>query len=151
MLRVLLSVVLLSFGVLAFGCSSSTNTNTNSNANTNQVIGVGNVAVDANNLPEGLSTSPLPPSANTTPGIPAANSVNVNTKGATPTPGIPDPETLKKPMKPGATPTPGIPSPEELRRQLQQRSNVNVNEPPPASDDSMMMKSRKSPRPVNKP
>jgi hypothetical protein len=146
MLRVFILSAVVAVAILGLACGSSTNTNTN----TNQSVGSGNVTVDANKLPEGLSASPVPPSANTTPGIPDPANANNVPKGATPTPGIPDPETLKKPFKPGATPTPGIPSPEELRRQLQR--NVNVNAPPPASSDSTMMKStRKNPSPVNKP
>ncbi len=143
MSRVLFALVLLSYAVFISACSSSTDTNANTNT-----VGVGNVTVDANNLPEGLSASPLPPSANTTPGIPDPKAANVIQKGATPTPGIPDPAELKKPFKPGATPTPGIPSPEELRRQMQR--NVNVNAPVSTGGD-MMMKGRKSPAPVNRP
>jgi hypothetical protein len=146
MLRVLILSAVLSFAIFGLACGSSTNTNTNAN----QTVGAGNVSVDANNLPEGLSSSPVPPSANTTPGIPDPKAANNVPKGATPTPGIPDPETLKKPFKPGATPTPGIPSPEELRRQMNRSANVNVNARPATSgDDQMMM--RKKPGPVNKP
>jgi hypothetical protein len=141
--------LLLWLAIFAVACGSSTETN--SNVNVNQTVGTGNVTVDPNNLPEGLSASPIPPSANTTPGIPDPKNANAIPKGATPTPGIPSPADLKKPFKPGATPTPGIPSPEELRRQMQRSTNVNVNAQPPAGDEQMMMKSRKSPRPVNKP
>jgi hypothetical protein len=47
-------------------------------------------------------------------------------------------------MKPGATPTPGIPSPEELRRQMQQPV-PNINAPRPEGSGDMMMKGRKRP------
>ncbi len=125
-------------------CGSATQPNTNTAANTA-------IKVDNANMPAGLSTSPIPPSTNTTPGIPAANAVNTIPKGTTPTPGIPDPKTLGKPLKPGLTPTPGIPDQETLRRQLQ-KSASNVNTPPAAGgEDSMMMKSRKKPAAVNKP
>lgn len=148
MSRVLIQFVLLSLAILAIACGGTAESNTNTN--TNIGAGQGNVAVDANNLPEGLSASPLPPSANTTPGIPDPKTANNVPKGGTPTPGIPDPAELKKPFKPGATPTPGIPSPEELRRQMQ-RTNVNVNTQPATGSDQMMMPSRKRPAPVNKP
>ncbi len=147
MSKVFIALLLMSFAVLISACSSTETTN--ANTNTNQAVGVGNVTVDANNLPEGLSVNPIPPSANTTPGIPDPKAANTVTKGATPTPGIPDPAELRKPFKPGATPTPGIPSPDQLRRQMQR--NVNVNTPPPAGSDTMMMKGRKSPAPVNRP
>jgi hypothetical protein len=148
MSRVFVYFILLSAAIFAVSCSSS-GSSTNSNAN--QGAGSGNVAVDPNNLPEGLSASPLPPSANTTPGIPDPKVANNIPKGATPTPGIPSAEELKKPFKPGATPTPGIPSPEELRRQMQRSSNVNVNAQPAGSDQQMMRSTRKNPAPVNKP
>lgn len=147
MSRFLISVSLLSFAIFASACGSSTDSN--ANVNTNQ-IGSGNVTVDANNLPPGFNAGPIPPSSNSTPGIPDPANVNKVPKGATPTPGIPSPDQLRKAMKPGATPTPGIPSPEELRKQLQRSSNVDVNRPATSSDSPMMMK-RKDPRPVNKP
>lgn len=129
--------------VSACGGNAETNSNANKPAN---LTGVNKV--DANNLPPGLSGTPIPPSANATPGIPSpANAVNVP-KGATPTPGIPNPKEVGQPLKPGATPTPGIPSPEEVRRQLQQHQS-NVNAPPPPASGESMMRNRKSPRPVN--
>lgn len=121
----------------AAGCSS-TATNVNSNQNSNTAV-----VIDPNNLPPGLSASPIAPTGESTPGIPPANQVNVMTKGTTPTPGIPDPKTLGKPMKPGVTPTPGIPDPETLRRQMQQPAS-NINTPSPANSD-LMMRSRKRP------
>lgn len=145
MSRVLVSLSLLSFAIFAAACGSSTD----SNSNVNQT-GNSNVAIDANSLPPGFSASPIPPSSNSTPGIPDPAIANQIPKGATPTPGIPGPDELRKPAKPGATPTPGIPSPEELRRQLQRNVNVDVNRPATSSDSPMMMK-RKEPRPVNKP
>jgi hypothetical protein len=134
-----LFIVFLCTGIAASAACTTTTPNSNSNQNTNI-----NVSVDVNNLPPGLTASPLPPSTNTTPGIPPANQVNAVPKGATPTPGIPDPKTLNKPMKPGATPTPGIPSPEELRRQMQQPV-PNINAPRPEGSGDMMMKGRKRP------
>jgi hypothetical protein len=133
MSKFLFCLLLLSFTVFISSCSS-----VDSNANTN-TAGVGNVAVDANNLPEGLSTTPIQPSGNSTPGIPDPANANKLPVGGTPTPGIPDPANLRKPFKPGATPTPGIPSPEEMRRQMQ-RNNSNV------SGETMMKKSTPKPQ-----
>ena len=141
MLRVSLLMAALFTAMLAGACASS---GSNSNSNSNQSAGVGNVSVDANNLPEGLSASPMPPSTNTTPGIPDPKEANNVPKGATPTPGIPSPDELKKPFKPGATPTPGIPDPETLRKQMQRQVNANVVQ----SDVPMMKKKVVN---VNKP
>ena len=120
--------------------SAEPNANAAQNSNTNVMVNI-----DPKDLPPGLTASPLPPSTNTTPGIPPANQVNLPPKGGTPTPGIPDPKTLNKPMKPGATPTPGIPDADTLRRQMQ-RPATDVNKPAPANGE-MMMRSTK--RPVN--
>ena len=141
MSKVLVGLLVLSFAVLISACAS-TGSNSNANVNT-QPPGSGNVNVDPNNLPEGLSTKPIEPSANTTPGIPDPKDANSVPKGATPTPGIPDPANLRKPFKPGATPTPGIPSPEEMRRMMQ---NSNATAPPPVEGDTPMMKKK---RPIN--
>jgi hypothetical protein len=138
-----LYIIIATTAAISIGCGSSTNTTANTNTNTAQNM---NVAIDQKNMPEGISTTPIAPSAETTPGIPdpaVANNVPV---GATPTPGIPDPATLGKKLKPGATPTPGIPDPETLRRQLQSVSNVNVNTPP-ANGDNMMMRKNVNVRP----
>jgi hypothetical protein len=141
MLKVSFSLFLLVLATFLSACGTS---GSNSNADSNQSAGAANVNVDPNNLPEGLSTSPIPPSANTTPGIPDPKNANSLPKGATPTPGIPDPETLRKPFKPGATPTPGIPDPETLRKQMQKQSNVTA--PPPVEGDTMMRK-KSTPKP----
>ena len=136
MSRVLILMAALMAAILVGACASSTS-NSNANANANQGAGLGNVSVDANNMPEGLSMSPVPPSTNTTPGIPDPKVANNVPKGATPTPGIPSPEELKKPFKPGATPTPGIPDPETLRKQMQRQVNSNT-----AQSDVPMMKKK---------
>ena len=95
--------------LMSIGCGSAPEANSNA-ANVNVNVSNSRIQnVDANNLPPGLSASPLAPANNSAPGIPAANAVNSLPKGTTPTPGIPDPSTLGKPAKPGATPTPGIP------------------------------------------
>lgn len=115
----------------AIGCGGSTSSNSAGNSNVSANAAV--IKTDPANMPEGLTASPLPPSANQTPGIPA-NVTNLP-KGATPTPGIPSESEIRKPIKPGATPTPGIPSPEEIRRQLGQGAKMDVNAPPPANSE----------------
>ncbi|MEP6944575.1 MAG: hypothetical protein ABJA02_01570 [Acidobacteriota bacterium] len=116
----------------SFACGSSGPANSNANTSNSNTA----VKIDSANMPNGLSNQPLPPSANSTPGIPAT--VSNLPKGATPTPGIPDAANLKKGMKPGVTPTPGIPSQEEIRKALGQRP-IDVNKPA-ANSDQMMMK-----------
>src|SRR5215218_554411 len=141
MSKVLVTLFLISSAAFISACSSA---ESNTNANANSVVGAGNVNVDANNLPPGFSTSPIAPSANTTPGIPDPKEANNVPKG-TPTPGIPDAANMRKPFKPGATPTPGIPDPETLRRQMQ--GNKSVTGPPPVQGDQPMMKKRTTPTP----
>ena len=128
---------------LSFGCGGGAPANSKSNLNANSAAG-GMVTVDPANLPEGISTSSVPPSANTTPGIPAANTVLP--KGATPTPGIPSEAELKRGIKPGVTPTPGIPSPEELKRQMSRPANMSAPPPNPGTDAPMMKSTNKVPR-----
>src|ERR1044072_277059 len=105
---------------IAFACAGGGAGNSANSANT---VTVANL--DANHMPEGLSTSPLPING-TTPGIPAANLVNINLNrpGATPIPGI-DPGNIKIKPNPNGTPTPGIPSPAELKK-MQQQMNSNA-------------------------
>ena len=86
--------------------------------------------VDTEKLPPEFSTSPAPPSGNSTPGIPDPKSIDANAspeKGATPIPGIPSDAELNKPVKKGTTPTPGIPSEEEIKSGKYQR-NVTLDE-----------------------
>lgn len=139
-------LILLSAAAVAAGCGgnatlvSNTNNATAVNANSN---GAGPTAVnlDPKNMPPGLSASPI-----TQPNMPGVNSGVVQPKGGTPTPGIPSPGQLKKPIKPGATPTPGIPSPEEIRRMLG-RPPLGSNASPPMKSDVPMMKSTR-PKPT---
>ena len=142
MFRIFLLAILLIAASFILACGSpQTNTNTNTKAN---------IAVNNSNIPPEFSTTPIPPSPNSTVGIPANVAGNV-APGATPTPGIPDPKLVNKKVKPGATPTPGIPDPETIRRQMQgletPNQNANPNLAPPGG--GMMMK--KKPLPVNKP
>ncbi|MGI8811400.1 MAG: hypothetical protein ACR2IH_02590 [Pyrinomonadaceae bacterium] len=141
--RLLIACVTAAVAAAASGCSKTPPVS-NLNQNTNVTV-----TVDANNMPPGLSAVPIAPSANSTPGIPPANQAYITTRGATPTPGIPDPKNLGKQLKPGATPTPGIPSEAELRRQLKTPiSNVNTNAAP---SGPMMMRERKRPLPIKTP
>ena len=127
----------------AVGCGGGAPVNSNSNKPAANV-GTGPVNVDPANMPAGISTVPVQPSANTTPGISAANTAVP--KGATPTPGIPSPEELKKGIKPGATPTPGIPSPEELKKAMSGKLPTNAPLPPPPGDAPMMKSTKKKPQ-----
>lgn len=129
-----------SLAVLTAGCGSAETANSNSVANTSAANRIQNV--DVNNLPAGLSASPIVP-------VNSVNAINSASPGATATPGIPDPKTLGQPMKPGATPTPGIPDPETIKKQMEQLkrqigSNSNQPQPPPpgASDGPAMRKKR---------
>lgn len=123
----------LAIAIFFTACGSSGPTNAaNSNANANKAM-----KLDPANMPPGLNSEPIQPSGNSTPGIPPT--IANLPKGATPTPGIPDPATLKKGLKPGVTPTPGIPSPEEIRKAMQQQStNSNAAS---TVNDQMMKKS----------
>lgn len=147
-MKLLMSLASFTILLMAVGCGPAPDANSNA-ANVN-VSNSRIQNVDANNLPPGLSASPLTPANNSALGIPAANAVNSLPKGTTPTPGIPDPSTLGKPAKPGATPTPGIPDPatlkkqmEEIRKQLSSNSNQPQPPPPGAGDGQMMRKQRK--------
>ena len=128
-----------SVALAAAGCQSTpSNSNAAVNSNTNANI-AGPVNLNANSLPPGLASAPMQPSAKATPGIPPANA-GVLPKGATPTPGIPDPKTLGKPLKPGATPTPGIPDPETLRKQMGAPPPGAVNTAPKGDNQMRPMK-----------
>jgi hypothetical protein len=146
-------LILASFGILMLSVSCDSTREANSNTSVaNATLSNSRIQnVDVNNLPPGLSASPLAPPANMAPGIPnAANAVNSQPRGTTPTPGIPDPSTMGKPAKPGLTPTPGIPDPATLKKQMEEirkrlNSNSNQPQPPPpgAGDGQMMRKQRK--------
>ncbi|HSI88749.1 MAG TPA: hypothetical protein VK918_06810 [Pyrinomonadaceae bacterium] len=84
---------------------------------------ISNIAPE--DLPEGLSPKPIEPEGNI-PGISNANKLQQVPSNVSPAEGIPSADDLKKLRKPGATPTPGIPSQEELRRQMN-RPPVNAN------------------------
>lgn len=120
-MKIFLSIIVAVFFMFNLACQSGTTpaVNTNSaNVMTN---------VDPKNMPPGLSTVPIAPSGNSTPGIPDPKSANVvvPSKGGTPIPGIP--ANPGKPLPKGATPTPGIPDPANLKKQMNgSLSNANA-------------------------
>ena len=111
------------FGTMVFiaaGCGTAVE---NSNANAANANVMTNMS--AEDLPEGLSPKPIEPQGDI-PGISNANKLQQVPSNVSPAEGIPSADDLKKPRKPGATPTPGIPSEEEIRRQMN-RPPVNAN------------------------
>lgn len=139
------------FGIMlcTIGCGTVPEANSNAAANAN-ISNARIQNVDANNLPPGLSASPLAPVNGSAPGIPAANAANSGPKGAVPLPVNGDPTLSGKSPKPGVTPTPGIPDPATLKKQMEEikkrlNSNSNQAQPPPpgAGDGQMMRKQRK--------
>lgn len=122
MMRKILFVLTCSLFSFGLACQSAPAPNGGANS-ANTVTNI-----DPQNMPPGLSGSQVPPSGNSTPGIPASNAA-VPPKGGTPTPGIP--ANAGKPLPKGATPTPGIPDPETLKRQMNQPvGNINSANPP---------------------
>ena len=117
MIKRILVVFFSAFLAINLACQSATEPNANT-------------SVDESNLPEGISTKPLNVNGELPPGIP--NPANANLpKGATPTPGIPDPKTIgKTPMPKNTPPIPGIPDEETLKKQMNQmRNNSNATIP----------------------
>ena len=126
MFRKILVIFSCAFFAINLACQSATQPN-------------GNTNVDQSNLPEGISTKPLPANGERPTGIPDPANTNVNLpKGATPTPGIPDPKTIgKTPMPKGTPPIPGIPDEETLRKQMNQmKGNSNSAKPPQVQSNS---------------
>lgn len=140
------TLVFLASAAFFSGCGGTQSNSANSPGNSAGNSNAANAApvavnLDPANMPPGLSASPIQQGAN----VPGVNANAVQPKGGTPTPGIPSPAELKKPMKPGATPTPGIPSPEEIRRMLgNPPKNANAASPPMKGSDVPMMKSNKA-------
>ena len=138
MLRKFLVVLSCVFFAMNLACQSASQQN-------------GNTAANQSNLPEGLSTKPLPTNGERPPGIPDTANMNANVPpGATPTPGIPDPKTIgKTPMPKGTPPIPGIPDEETLKRQMNQMKN-NSNAAPPKIDSNSTKNQNSQPRRVSK-
>jgi len=130
--------VLILGAIIAAACGGAADSNA---ANANKRAN-GAAILDNSNLPPGISVQPIRNANVNVPGIPTVTANSNMPKGATPTPGIPSPEEIRRQQKakPGATPTPGIPSPEELRRQS---SNSHPNDPSTAaSTDPIPSKKR---------
>ena len=110
----------------ACGGGTETNSNTaNANSNVNRQVAQ---PLEPNNRPPGLSGERV--AANSGPGIPGPGNANV-TANMTP-PGDPRLKIVGKDVKPGATPTPGIPDSETIRRQMESAGrDSNVPPPPP--------------------
>jgi hypothetical protein len=120
----------------SFGCGASGTSKNNASTNINGPV---EIKLDPNNMPPGLSATPIAMPANGK--LPEGISVNgaAPVQGRTPIPGIPSAEQLKKGFKIGSTPIPGI-DPEAARKQLGYPA-TNVEAPP--KGDLMMMKKRR--------
>ena len=118
------------FGAACSG-ESAPNGNSNSASSSNT----------STNVPPEFRDVNVPPSGNSTPGIPPANQANVNLKpdsNGMIAPGIPAANKINKPVTKGATPTPGIPDPATLKKQantLIKDANV-VNQAPKTMKDA---------------
>ena len=148
MLTALLSV---SAGMLACGSAQDTGSNNGNfavtNLNASQADANRPVNIDSANLPEGLSTKPIEPSANSTPGIPAPGQANLKIDPNANIPGIPNAANRNKEVKPSASTTPGIPDAKTLKRQLNEvHKDANVPPPPPNAPGSTG--ARKKAKPV---
>ncbi len=123
--------ILVCFSVAANLACSSANPPT-SNANVANAVNLNSA-----NLPPGFSTSPVPMSANSTPGIPDPNDANANKLPTGNIPGIPDPN-KKTPQPKNTPPIPGIPDEKTIREQMNTPlKDVNVvNNPPKTQPDA---------------
>lgn len=120
---------------LVSACSTAESPKTN--ANTVGANGIQNI--NAEDLPPGFSTSPVPMSANSTPGIPGPNDVNANKVPTGNIPGIPDTNKMGRTPQPKNTPPiPGIPDQETIKRQMNTPlKDVNVvNNPSKSQSDA---------------
>ncbi len=148
MLRKILSILVVGLFTLNMACSSNESSNANVNA-----VNLTNT-ISPTNMPPGLSTTPVPLSANSTPGIPDPKTIGVNNaiNSNAPIPGIPDPKTIgKTPMPKNTPPIPGIPDEETLKKQMKtviKDANV-VNISP--KTDANSIKTPTDQRPVRKP
>ena len=149
MLRRILFFLVSCLLTMNLACSTTQSSDANANA-----VSPSNANVPTN-MPPGLSTSPVPLTANSTPGIPDPKTVGANktTKSTAPTPGIPDPKTIgKTPLPKGTAPTPGIPDAETLKKQLNDLiKDANVVNQPPKTDSNSVKSPTDKPRPVRKP
>ena len=89
-MKFLISLAILGIVLGSIGCGSTQEASSNTAAANTNMSNARIQNVDPNNLPPGLSASPIVPVGNNVPGISPANAMNVP-KGITPAPGIPDP------------------------------------------------------------
>jgi hypothetical protein len=142
-----LSALIVAAGILlACGNTSSA---TNAPANSNIFV----VPANATASPTPAAVANIPANVATTnsdTAVPPAPTFSQLPVG-TPTPGI-DPKNAVIKLKPGAKPTPGIPDPETIRRQMQglERPNGNANAALAPPGGGMMMQ-KKPVKPVPKP
>lgn len=124
MKNVLLTAII-SATLFGAACSGDATSNGNSNRS------------NSANVPPEFQNINVTPSGNQTPGIPPANQANVNLKpdsNGMIAPGIPANSKVNTAVKKGTTPTPGIPDPATLKKQantLIKDANV-VNQAPKA-------------------
>jgi hypothetical protein len=130
-IKVIIAILLALVG--SYGCGASGTSNSNTSTNTN---GPAEIKLDPNNMPPGLSTTPLPMNGPMPPGI---SLKPVEPEPGKRIPGIPTAEEIKKGVKIGKTPIPGIDS-EAARRQLGYPP-ANFNAPP--KGDIMMKSNRR--------
>ena len=139
MIRKFLFIFMCFAVALNFACSSTETANTNS-ANVSSAN-----QIDSTNMPPGFSGSPVPMSANATPGIP--DPANANKVPLENIPGI-DPNKIGKTPQPKNTPPiPGIPDQETLKKQLNTPiKDVNVVNNPSKSQSDANNKPAEKPR-----
>jgi len=119
-------------------CQSANTTNTNANTSAN--------------IPPEFSSNLVSIEGNSIPGITDANSGNVNKPTTGTTPGIPDTSKGKTALPKGATPTPGIPDEETLKKQINTPlQDVNVVNNPPKDDRKPNENSANQPKTARKP
>lgn len=111
-----LSVLFLAISTaLVPACGGSAPANSAATNVDNRPVGNGKVKLDPANMPPGLSGSPVPMTGDI-PGITANGAPLPKPTGRIP--GIPSESELKKKKKPGTTPTPGIPDEETIRKAM---------------------------------
>lgn len=140
--------VLFVLSCLLFSINLACRSEAQQSENVNAAVNVKEFA----DVPPGFSTSPVPMSGNTTPGIPDLKSINANnlSNGATPIPGIPDPKTIgKTPIPKKTPPIPGIPDEATLKKQMNTiMTDVNVvNNPPKSETGNANSRPKKKQRP----
>lgn len=133
MFRKTLFGLIISTSLIGLACSGGNETANSNTANANSIAN-GVVITNPANMPEGLSTKPVEPSGNATPGIPDPKTVNANAKPAN-VAGISDANGMVKQLPKGATPTPGIPSPDQIKKQMSEKHDISeVNDPKKAAE-----------------